>query len=328
MNQFILISQFVGALLTLLVGIILLVFIRLKTDKQVKENKPAGFWLRAICLGTDLAIIDILKSFIAYHGTLQAAGYITILLTLTYFFFSWLFFGATPAMSLARIKIYSQDGKPLKTWQIFVRLGMYAFLAIGWLTMLFDKKERKALHDIVSRTRVVYSQSENNWQTHSLNRAKFFLLGITGVLLVSLGIYGSGEKLTRYAENDQLSFFDFNQDTLSDGLTIDADADGKAEIFKYDLDNDRVIDFTTMDTDNDGTAEAIDINNDGRIDGFDFDKDNRIDIPASKGQAVIWIWRAWFGLLLVGLAILLLYTIFHEPKLLSARKNNIRKGKP
>ncbi|MCR4264165.1 MAG: RDD family protein, partial [Candidatus Roizmanbacteria bacterium] len=279
---------------------------------KTKEHQPAGFWVRAIALGTDLAIIDILTSFLAYRGSFIAAGHIILVLTVSYFFFSWLFFAATPAMMLARIKILSKDSSALKIWQVLVRLAMFLFLFVGWIPMLFDKKERKALHDMVSQTRVVYTEKEIKVEKGLLKSIRLIMLGLTVVLLIGLLVHGLGEKLTKYTENDQITLFDFNQDGLTDGLTMDVDKDGSADVFKYDLNNDRVIDFTTFDTDKDGVAESIDINNDGRIDGFDFDNDNILDILVSGGQFYIWLWKVLFGVWAVGFVGLLGYGIFIE----------------
>ena len=319
MIQFFIVWKFLSALLTISVGVGLLVFIRKKTQANVKENHPAGFWVRAICLGTDLAVIDMLVSFLAYRGSFVAAGHIILLLTVSYFFFFWLFFAATPAMMIARIKIFSKDGSSLKIWQALVRLGMYLFLFVGWITILFDKKEKKALHDIVSQTHVMYTEKEHRVASGLLKRVKFILLGLSAVLLVSLIVYGLGEKLTKYSENSQITFVDFNQDGLTDALMIDVDEDGKSDVFKYDLNNDRVIEFTTFDADKDGVAESIDINNDGRIDGFDFDKDNVIDIPVFQGQFFIWLWRIMFGIWGVGFASLLVLAIINENKILQKK---------
>ena len=316
MLEFFIVWKFVSALITILVGAGLLVIIRKKTASYVKENRPAGFWVRAICLGTDLAVIDMLVSFLAYRGSFVAAGYIIILLTVSYFFFFWLFFAATPIMMLARIKILSKDGKALKIWQALVRLGMFVFLFVGWIPMLFDKKERKALHDMVSQTRVAYTEKEIKVEKGWLKNIRYITLGLTVILLIGLIVHGLGEKLTRYVENDQITFFDLNKDGLVDGITIDLDKDSKSDVFKYDLDNDRVVDFTTYDADKDGVAESIDTNNDGRIDGFDFDKDNVIDIPVFQGQFFIWFWRVLFGALLTGLVALIVFAIIKENKIL------------
>src|SRR3989344_7616425 len=320
MIQFFIVWKFLSALLTISVGVGLLVFIRKKTQANVKENHPAGFWVRAICLGTDLAVIDMLVSFLAYRGSFVAAGYIIILLTVSYFFFFWLFFAATPIMMLARIKILSKDGKALKIWQALVRLGMFVFLFVGWIPMLFDKKERKALHDSMSKTSVAYTEKEIKVEKGLLKSVRLIMLGLTVVLLIGLMVHGFGEKLTKYTENSQITFFDFNKDGLTDALTMDVDKDGNSDVFKYDLDNDRVVDFTTFDTDKDGVAESIDTNNDGRIDGFDFDSDNAIDIPVTKGQFFIWLWRVLFGIWVVGFASMLVLAIIKENKILQKQE--------
>lgn len=312
MLEFFIFTQFISAILTTTVGIGLLLFIRKKTQINVEDNKPAGFWLRAICFGTDLAVIDILSSLLAFHGGLRAAGHITILLTLSYFFFFWLFFAATPAMMLARIKIISKDGGPLKIWQAFVRLGMLAFLFIGWIFIFFDKKEKKMLHDIVSQTRVTYGEKITKTDRGLIRKTKFIMLGMVLLLLIGLTGYGLREKLTKYTENDQIKFFDLDKDGQVDGLTMDLNKDGKTDVFKYDLDNDHVVDFTAFDTDQDGIAESIDINNDGRIDGFDFDNDNKLDIEVSEGQSVILLWKILFGVWVVGFVGLLIFSILRE----------------
>lgn len=315
MFEFFILSQFISALLTTFIGVGLLLVIRKKTYKNVKENKPAGFWVRAMCLGTDLAIIDIFASFLAFHGSLTASGYIAMLLTLSYFFFFWLFFAATPAMMLARIKIISKDGGSLKIWQVLVRLGMFLFLFIGWITILFDKKEKKAFHDIVAKTRVVYTNKEIKPEKGLAKKIKLAIVGMAGLLLIGLIACGFGEKLTKYTENDKMTFFDLNKDGMPDGLTMDVDDDGKVETFKYDLDNDHVVEFTTFDADKDGVAESIDLNNDGRIDGYDFDNDNKLDIEVSEGQFFIWLWRILFGVWTVGFVTLLVFGIIKENKL-------------
>lgn len=316
MLEFAILSQFISGVLTLLVGIGAILFVRKKIQENVKENKPAGFWLRSICFGMDLAIIDILSSFLAFHGSLRASGYITILLTLSYFFFFWLFFAATPAMMVAKIKILSKGGEPLRIWQALVRLGMLAFLFIGWIFMFFDKKEKKALHDVVSQTRVEYTEKAAKADGELIKKVKFAMLVAVLILLIGLIIRGFGEKLTKYTENAQIAFFDLNGDHVADGLTMDLDKDDNADVFKYDLDNDFFIDFTTFDTDKDGIAESIDINNDGRIDGFDFDNDNVLDIQASGGQFFLKLWGVLFGVWAVSLGALLVFAILKENKIL------------
>ncbi|KKS40670.1 MAG: hypothetical protein UV04_C0020G0017 [Candidatus Gottesmanbacteria bacterium GW2011_GWA2_42_16] len=279
MFEFLILAQFISALVTLVVGVGFITFFRKRADNDVKENKAAGFWVRAICLGTDAAIIDLLLSLVAYRGTLAASGHVTILVTLAYFFFFWLFFRATPAMILARIKIVSQDGQPLTVWQVTLRLMTFIFLFIGWIPLLFDKKEKKALHDLVSKTRVVFTEKTEKSQVDKwVPKLKFVLLGLTIALLIGL-------------------------------IVVDT--------FKYDLNNDRVVDLTTFDADKDGVAESLDINNDGRIDGFDFDNDNILDVKVADGQNAILLRKVLFGVGVAGFVSLLVFTIIKENKFLN-----------
>jgi hypothetical protein len=217
-------------------------------------------------------------------------------------------------MMLARTKILSKDGKSLKIWQMIVRMGMSLFLFIGFLPMLFDKKEKKSLHDIVAQTRVAYAHREARTEKGPIKKVKLIMVGMAVVLLTGLIVHGFGEKLTGYTENKQMAFFDLNNDEVSDGLKMDADGDGIFETFKYDLDNDHVVDFTTIDTDKDGIGESIDVNNDGRIDGFDFDNDNKLDIEVEDGQFAIRLWKIVFGIWGAGFVVLLAFGIIKENK--------------
>ncbi len=183
MFEYILFLNFMSNLLTLLVGVGLLWYIRRRTTQHASEHRPAGFWVRAICLGTDLAIIEIIALFLAYHGSLVMSGYITFIITLSYFFFFWLFFSATPAGMIARLRIAKDDGSNITPGQMFVRLGLCLFLFFGWVTMLFDVKKR-TLHDIAARTKVVYAAEAH--KPKAASRWDYVLLGIAAVLLVSL----------------------------------------------------------------------------------------------------------------------------------------------
>lgn len=315
MIEFFLISNFVGSILTLLVGAGIIWFVRKKL-KQPEQNHPAGFWARALCLGIDLAVIDLVNLSVAYHGSLRVAGHISLVITVFYFIGFWLFFSSTPAQMFLRMKIVSQDGSPLKVWQVWARLGMCVFLFIGWIMILFDKKEKKALHDIVAQTKVIYTVEKIKpvIKEGLLKKLQFGTVGVVLVLFISLAVFGRGEKITEFTQSSQVHFFDFNRDSVPEGLTVDLDNNGVVDIFKYDLDNDRVVDFTTFDADQDGVAESIDVNNDGRIDGFDFDNDNKLDSKVFGGQIFIWLWRIWFSIVGLALAGLVVFTIIKERK--------------
>lgn len=157
MIKYFVISQFIGSIATFIVGMVLLFVIQKKTVQKVEKNESVGFWVRAICFGTDLAIIDIITAIFVYHSNLQIAGYLTIVIITAYFLFFWLVFSATPSQMFAHIRIVARKGGNVKVWQYVVRLLMFFFLVIGWITILFDKKRKRALHDFVSDTYVIYS---------------------------------------------------------------------------------------------------------------------------------------------------------------------------
>ena len=259
-------------------------------------------------------MVEIISLVLAFHGSFRVSGYATTVITIAYFLFFWLFFSATPAAMLARIKFISETGRSAKVWQVLARLGMCLFLFVGWIPMLSKKNEKKALHDIVAKTKVVYTMDAGIAKEASIKKLQFAALGLVAILFISLVAFGTGEDIRKYAESDHIQFFDLDHDDVPDGLTIDLDKNGTIDIFKYDLDNDRLIEVTTFDADQDGVAESLDVNNDGRIDGFDFDNDNIFDIKVFGGQLFIWLWRAWFGLISLALAGLLAYAVIVEKK--------------
>ncbi len=312
MLESLLFTRLVGSLVACAIGFGLLWWIRKRTDHKVKENRNTGFWMRVLCFGADLAVVDILILLLAFRVSLSVSGYLVILITVSYFFFFWMFFSTTPAGMVARMKVVNDGKGELKVWQILVRFCASLFLFIGWYTLLIDRKEKRLLHDLVSYTKVVYGDVKLVKKEKISNLLQFGLLGVVAVLMLSLFVVGAGERVTDYSLSSEVSFFDLNSDEMQDGLLIDLDLDGQVDIFKYDLDNDDFIDFSTFDLDSDGLAEGIDVNNDGRLDGFDFDNDNSLDVKVFVGQFFIWLWRVWFSILGIGLIVILVLLIGKE----------------
>jgi len=305
MLRFFISIQFTTALIFLIIWGTIALFFRWKTKEKAQEKKPAGLWSRFVCLGVDFALIDILCVIFAYHGKARIAGYLTALIGFLYFFFFWLFFSATPGKMIAGIKILPKEkDRPLKVISVLLRFLGYAFLFVGWIPLLFDKEKKRALHDFMASTRVVYSNEKIQPREKKIKRFLLILLIIAAVFAFSLIIYGRGEKITNYSDTEYVKVFDVNHDGISDGVLIDADENGAFEIIKYDLDNDRIIDVAFYDLDEDNISDALDINNDGRIDGYDFNGDLEIDKKVSSGYFHIWFWRIWFWFL--GLAFLVL----------------------
>jgi uncharacterized RDD family membrane protein YckC len=320
MVNFFISAQLVGAIFTFLIGVIIAFIVRLKTKTKAENKKAAGLWARALVLGIDFALIDFLTVFLAYYGSLGVAGIISILVAVSYFFFFWTFFGATPGKMLLRMRIVSEDGGRPKMNQILRRLVLYIFFGIGWVTALFNK-EKRMLHDFGAGTKVIYTKEKIAPQEKVLKILSFALLAVALICLVSLIIHGLGEKINSYKETANLKFFDLEEDGIPDGILIDSNGDGNFDVVKYDVDNDGIIDFSVYDLDGDGVAESLDINNDGRIDGFDWNGDRKIDQKDFSGYIFIYLWRGWFAFLGLVFAGLLAYAIFREK---SVKNNSLR----
>ena len=83
------------------------------------------------------------------------------LLPVVYFIAMTLSNGATVGKMVMRIKVVSADGSPLSFWQVLMRelVGRYlslTLLCIGYFMMIPDSQKR-ALHDRIADTRVVYA---------------------------------------------------------------------------------------------------------------------------------------------------------------------------
>jgi len=80
-----------------------------------------------------------------------------------YFVFFWSVSGSTPGMALARLRVVTADGRPLRPGRAFVRLvGLAISIAIvflGFLPALFTER-RQALQDFLAGTVVVRDHRE------------------------------------------------------------------------------------------------------------------------------------------------------------------------
>lgn len=303
--------QFILILTSLFVGLIVILIIRSRTAAKVEQGKPVGLWVRAICLSVDITVVEFFAIIFSYSGNLRVASHINFLLLFSYFFFFWLFFGRTPAKMLAGIRILpSKEYRSLNLLEIIKRLGGYLILFIGWIPLFWDKNEKKAIHDYFARTNVVYTRKDIQPQEEKSRQLSFILLGIVAVFLISLLIFGFGEKISKFAETDHLKFIDINQDEIIDGIMIDSDKNKEADVMKYDIDNDGILDLGLYDLTGDGKVDAIDINNDGRLDGYDLNFDGELDKKNLGGYIFIWLWDAWFILLGLGFIGVIIYSIF------------------
>jgi uncharacterized RDD family membrane protein YckC len=77
-----------------------------------------------------------------------------------YFAFQWASSGRTLGMALFGIRVVMKDGREIGRWQAIERTAAlplsFLLLGIGFLISLFQR-ERRALHDLIAGTCVVYS---------------------------------------------------------------------------------------------------------------------------------------------------------------------------
>jgi uncharacterized RDD family membrane protein YckC len=68
--------------------------------------------------------------------------------------------GQTPGMAILGVRVVDKDGRPLKTRHAIVRVLAFPFsfvlLGLGFVLILL-RRDRRALHDLIGRSRVVYA---------------------------------------------------------------------------------------------------------------------------------------------------------------------------
>ena len=139
-------------------------------------NNYAGFAVRlfawlvdALVMAIPLSILRAIQTFSGASDAIarpilfrySALDIIIYLLPVAYFTAMTLSQGATLGKMLLKLKVVSADGEPLGFWQVLLRelVGRYlsaAILLIGYLMAIPDAQKR-ALHDRIADTRVVYA---------------------------------------------------------------------------------------------------------------------------------------------------------------------------
>jgi uncharacterized RDD family membrane protein YckC len=133
----------------------------------------AGFATRGFALAVDAVLVNLaflggaaLVALIAslagglptwLGAALSAVGLAAV--ATAYFVFFWSVSGSTPGMALARLRVVTADGRPLRPGRAFLRLvGLAVSIAVvflGFLPALFTAR-RQALQDFLARTVVLY----------------------------------------------------------------------------------------------------------------------------------------------------------------------------
>lgn len=313
-------SQIVYSFLGLLFWLVIALLIRRKVKKNADgkyNDRPTGFWTRLVTLGFDFNLIYFISGFLCYWGTTSASNKLLMLLISSYFFFSWLLISTTIGGRLVGIKIIAhKDSQRPKIYQLALRFVVSLFAAIGWIFIFFNKNKRM-LHDLAGGTKVIYSKEANaKIASKKVKWISLFMLGMVAILFVSILIFGLGNRITNYAESNQVKLYDTDRDSLPNMIAIDSDKNGKFDTFKFDVNRDVIVDSIGYDLNGDEIADAFDVNDDGKIDAYDFNNDGKMDQTSKSGMAWIWAGRIWFWFLDAIAVVLLGLTIFFE------RKNN------
>ncbi len=139
------------------------------------SGPPAGFWVRvaaylidSMILGIALAIIIVpialatgksLADPAAMGGLVILIQAVAAAVSLGYILYFWSTSGATPGKRVMSLKIVREDGvEPMGVGKAFVRFlgymvsGMTCY--IGFIMVAFTK-DKKGLHDMIAKTRVI-----------------------------------------------------------------------------------------------------------------------------------------------------------------------------
>jgi uncharacterized RDD family membrane protein YckC len=133
-----------------------------------------GFWIRVLAYIVDAFIIGAIRKiillplgisllerpyaspwFFAHIGELGAAGFV---ISLAYFVFFWVQYGATPGKMILKLKVVNPLGGPITVGQAICR---YFAIILSWMTlgigfiMAGIDDEKRALHDRLCDTRVI-----------------------------------------------------------------------------------------------------------------------------------------------------------------------------
>lgn len=167
------------------------------TTPETQDFPRAGFFKRIAAIVYDLLIVVVLAMVVTFLNlilisTLDSNGIIDIsayqdpsaflnaqwwfkveIVAAIWFFYAWFWYdgGQTLGMRSWRLKVESNDGQPLT----FKRTGLraiYAILGLGNIMVLFTGKNKQALQDKLTNTRVVMLTKDAN--------KKVYLRGVEG----------------------------------------------------------------------------------------------------------------------------------------------------
>lgn len=137
----------------------------------------AGFWIRVgaklldgLILGLPLVVVVVLVTIPLVHHPAPAPariGLLPLLVQLGFFFVLMAYqifflgrYGATPGKMICKLRVVTADGNRIgygrATGRFFAEMLSCMICDIGYLLVAFDSPQKRALHDHLCGTRVIY----------------------------------------------------------------------------------------------------------------------------------------------------------------------------
>jgi uncharacterized RDD family membrane protein YckC len=141
----------------------------------------AGFWIRFVAIVIDGIILSIAGAIVglpfgmysmgiphdfpdvgpSFVGTMVLVRVIGLAIAIGYYAFFLTKYGGTPGKLALGLRVISADGGPVSLGQAIARYFCYwldtVILLIGFIIAAFDS-EKRALHDMICSTRVIYKR--------------------------------------------------------------------------------------------------------------------------------------------------------------------------
>jgi uncharacterized RDD family membrane protein YckC len=120
----------------------------------------AGFWIRFLAIFIDGIILNIANIILTKIFGANLGGFLGFAVNIAYFIYFIGSSGQTPGKMICGIKVINADGSDLNYNKAFLRWLGYVIstitLFIGYIIAAFDEPEKRALHDRIFETRVIY----------------------------------------------------------------------------------------------------------------------------------------------------------------------------
>lgn len=131
-----------------------------------REERVAGFWIRAGAFFIDLIIVGLLQIIMELCVVYFIKGRFLLLdsnnlgLAIAYYVGLTKMYGQTIGKMLLSIQVVDVDGDALTFWGVFYREFIMKFisailLGFGFFMAAF-RKDKRALHDLAASTKVIY----------------------------------------------------------------------------------------------------------------------------------------------------------------------------